>query len=39
MELDIFFSPINEIAIEKESIGENISSYLQRQAFPKMGKC
>ncbi|MDG2369651.1 MAG: formimidoylglutamase [Flavobacteriales bacterium] len=35
MELDIFFSPINEFAIEKESIGENISSYFKDKPFPK----
>ncbi len=35
MELDIFFSPINEIAIEKESIAENISSYFKDKPFPK----
>ena len=35
MELDIFFSPINVISIEKESIAENISTYFKDKPFPK----
>ena len=34
MELDIFFSPIDEIKYEKESIAENFTSFFLNKKFP-----
>ena len=34
MELDIFFSPIDDINIEKESISEHFTSYFKDSSFP-----